>query len=61
MTTVYAPYLFGKVWDPLIAIGLGTVSYYIYEKRHRSSNNKNQTLLLNKPSNNKNYKYNSGY
>lgn len=54
MTIVHAPYLFGRFWDLLIAIGLGTISYYIYEKRHRSSNNKNQILLLTKPSKNKN-------
>ncbi len=45
MTAFHASHLFGKYLDPLIAIGLGTASYYIYEKRHR---NNNQTLLLTK-------------
>lgn len=45
MTVYHAPHLFGKYLDPLVAIGLGTVSYYIYEKRHRSNNH---PLLLNK-------------
>lgn len=46
MTIINAPHLFGKYWDPLIAIGLGTASYYIYERRHRTANS--QTLLLTK-------------
>lgn len=52
MTTTHASHLFGKYLDPLIAIGLGTISYYIYERRHRATQGY-QTLLLTRQSNKK--------
>ncbi|CCH58380.1 hypothetical protein TBLA_0A05865 [Henningerozyma blattae CBS 6284] len=40
-----APFLFGRILDPFLAVNIGIVSYWLYEKR---ANRPNEKLLYNR-------------
>ncbi|CCK71848.1 Nce101p KNAG_0I00570 [Huiozyma naganishii CBS 8797] len=47
--TKHAPYLLGRIWDPIVAICIGTTSYYVFERRRLSIASKtggSTTVLL---------------